>query len=89
MVLIFQKENLSFGSEIIEKDGKYLFKCSIFGENHTPVMHTEILLEDENMAKIMKYNFDNSPNSVYRTTMGMFSGDFDYMYKNRRDKNNG
>lgn len=59
-------------------DGKFDFTCRIVGKTDN-LLEIKIAAENESQLELMKYNFDDHPEVVYRGVMAILTGEIDYL----------
>lgn len=64
-------------SELVGKD-KYMMKCEI-AEKDEPIMQINLSVESKQLLDIMMYNFDKSPEVVYKGLIAILTGEVDYL----------
>ena len=59
-------------------DGKIDFICRIVSPTDT-VLEVKIAAENENQLELMKYNFDDHPEVIYRGVLALLTGELDFL----------
>jgi len=62
----------------IAADGTYILTCSVI-EGKDEVFTVRIKTDDKNRLELMKYNFKDRPEKIYRSILSILSGDADYL----------
>lgn len=77
-LLSFERRGSVARSEITENDGTVKLACSVSDKNGKQ-MSLELSLESRRQAEVMKANFDEKPEFIYRALLGVMSGDVNYL----------
>ena len=77
------KKSESFVTEM--GDGRYRLECSIRNRNGV-YMQTSVVLPTKRDAELMKYNFDDRADLVYKGIMSLLSGDMNYLAESWQDE---
>lgn len=91
-MLSFRADGNRNESRITEtEDGRFRLEC-ILEDREGVYMQTAVVLPTKREAELMKYNFDDRAEFVYKGIMSLLSGDMNYLAKSwsvdEDDKNN-
>ena len=59
-------------------DGKFDFICRIMKKTDV-ILEVKLLVENEKQLELMKYNFNDRPEVVYRGVMALLTGEIDFL----------
>lgn len=59
-------------------DGKYDFTCRIMKKEDT-LLEVKLVAENEKQLELMKYNFNDRPEVVYRGVLALLTGEIDFL----------
>lgn len=59
-------------------DGQFDFTCRIMKRDDI-ILEINLLVENEKQLELMKYNFDDRPEVVYRGVMALLTGEIDFL----------
>lgn len=59
-------------------DGKFDFSCRIMQKTDT-ILEVNLLVENEKQLELMRYNFNDRPEVVYRGVLALLTGEIDFL----------
>ncbi len=59
-------------------DGKFDLSCRILSKKE-PILEINITVENENQLNLMRYNFNDRPEVVYRGVLALLTGEIDFL----------
>lgn len=59
-------------------DGKFDFSCRILQKNDK-ILEINLVVENEKQLELMRYNFNDRPEVVYRGVMALLTGEIDFL----------
>lgn len=59
-------------------DGKYDFSCRILQKNDK-ILEINLVVENEKQLELMRYNFNDRPEVIYRGVMALLTGEIDFL----------
>lgn len=78
-LLSFQSRGTVIKSEVVPlENGKFELKCEC-RDSEGVFMQTCVVVETKRQAELMKYNFDDRAELVYRGILSLLSGDMNYL----------
>lgn len=85
-MLSYRAEGKKSESTVIKmEDGRYRLECSIRNRDGV-YMQTSVVLPTKRDAELMKYNFDDRADLVYKGIMSLLSGDMNYLAESWQDE---
>ena len=78
-LLSFQSRGTVIRSRVVAlENGKFQLECECRDSEGT-LMQTSVVVETQRQAELMKYNFDDRAELVYRGILSLLSGDMNYL----------
>jgi len=77
-LLSFERLGARASSEIVEKNGKSILRCSV-SDGDGKILSIELAPDTKRHAETMQHNFDERPEFVYRALLGVLTGDINYL----------
>lgn len=78
-LLSFQSRGTVIRSRVVAlENGKFQLECEC-RDSEGMLMQTSVVVETQRQAELMKYNFDDRAELVYRGILSLLSGDMNYL----------
>ena len=78
-LLSFQSRGTVIRSRVVAlENGKFQLECEC-RDSESMLMQTSVVVETQRQAELMKYNFDDRAELVYRGILSLLSGDMNYL----------
>ena len=59
-------------------DGRFDFSCRIMQKNDK-ILEVNLVVENEKQLELMRYNFNDRPEVIYRGVMALLTGEIDFL----------